>query len=70
LRRIAARNWMRVAEDRVRWRAVGETYMDWTGVDCDGLMMIMMMMTKEGGKIYQEIPSLAINIVLKKNIFF
>jgi hypothetical protein len=26
LRRMACRSWMRVAEDRARWRAVGEAY--------------------------------------------
>jgi hypothetical protein len=31
-------SWMRVAEDRARWREVGEAY----AVDCSGLMMTMM----------------------------
>jgi hypothetical protein len=31
LRRTAGRSWMRVAEDRVRWREIGETYVrQWT----------------------------------------
>jgi hypothetical protein len=33
LRRTTGRNWMRVAEDRARWREIGETYVQqWTVV--------------------------------------
>jgi hypothetical protein len=35
LRRTAGRNWMRVAEDRAKWREVV-----CPEVDCSGLMMI------------------------------
>jgi hypothetical protein len=31
LRRTAGRSWMRVAEDRARWRVIGEAYVQqWT----------------------------------------
>jgi hypothetical protein len=33
LRRTAGRSWMRVAEDRARWREIGEAYVQqWTVV--------------------------------------
>jgi hypothetical protein len=36
LRRTAARSWMRVVEDRARWREIGEAYVQqWTVVDDD-----------------------------------
>jgi hypothetical protein len=35
LRRTACRSWMRVAEDRARWRDIGEAYVQqWTVVGC------------------------------------
>jgi hypothetical protein len=34
LRRTVGRSWMRVAEDRTRWREIGEAYMkQWTDDD-------------------------------------
>jgi hypothetical protein len=33
---------MRVADDRVRWRDIGEAYVQ---MDCDRLMMMMMIQT-------------------------
>jgi hypothetical protein len=33
LRRTAGRSWMRVAEDRARWRDIGEAYVQqWTAI--------------------------------------
>jgi hypothetical protein len=41
LRRTAGRSWMRVAEDRARWRDIGKAYVQqWTVI----VMMMMMMM--------------------------
>jgi hypothetical protein len=37
LRRTAGGSWMRVAEDRATWRAIGEAYVQ----QCGGLMMMM-----------------------------
>jgi hypothetical protein len=37
LRRTSGRSWMRVAEDRARWREVGKAYVQ----NCSGLMMMM-----------------------------
>lgn len=35
IRRLAGVSWMRVAENRERWRALGETYVQqWTSVGC------------------------------------
>jgi hypothetical protein len=37
--RMAGRSWMRVAEDRAKWRELGEAYVQqWT---CSELMMMM-----------------------------
>ena len=33
LRSVAGNSWMRVAEDRARWRAIGEAYVQqWTAI--------------------------------------
>jgi hypothetical protein len=41
------KSWMRVAEDRARWRAIGETCLV---EDCCGLMMMMKIIEKTGSR--------------------